>query len=200
MDNNRATTNDNADVTNKNEPDDDNDLDDDGVVNEGAAEEDVDDCGVGGEKEETKEDEGSSDSSETIISKEIAQQTIVRKRKAVEERKSKRKSPTTLASLPATQDLLVRLKSYADEAEDDEDDKDDEDDVVQRTRRWAVVRRILGQNCLNKKLLAAHIREQTNAESTKLISKNDVGRDKDSPSKRASKRLSEVAKRVSKTP
>ncbi len=173
-------------------------------MNEGEAEEDVDDCGVGGEKEETKEDEGSSDSSETIISKEIAQQTIVRKRKAVEERKSKRKSPTTLASLPATQDLLVRLKSCADKAEDDEDeaedDKHDEDDVVQRTRRWAVVRRILGQDCLNKKLLAAHIREQTNAVSTNLISKKNVGRDKDSPSKRASKRLSEVAKRVSKTP
>ena len=161
----------------------------------------------------------------------------------MEERKSKRKSrptrgitPTTLASLPATQDLLARLKSYADEGEDDEDEGEDDedkaedkaeekaedkaednkdnaeetkdedystdslDDNVQRTRRWAVVRRNLGHDCLNKKLLADHIREQTNAVATNLINVNDVGRDKDSPSKRASKRLSKLAKRTSKTP
>lgn len=74
---------------------------------------------------------------------------------------------TTVASLPATQDLLARLKSYADEGEDDEhvvlgeDDKDEAEDT------------------------------------NKDINVNDVGRDKDSPSKRASKRLSELAKRTS---
>ena len=81
-DNIRATTNDNAHVTN-------NDPGDDGVGNEGEVEEDVvdvdiaddnvvnvDDSGVEKEKEETNEEEDRSDSSETIISKEIAE-TIV---------------------------------------------------------------------------------------------------------------------------
>lgn len=65
-----------ANVTN-NEPDDDSDPYDDSVGNEGEAEEDVDDSGVREENEETNEDEGTSDSSETNISNEIAQQTIV---------------------------------------------------------------------------------------------------------------------------
>jgi hypothetical protein len=81
--NNRAATNVNADVTN-------NDPDDDGAANEGEADEDVvdddiaddnlvnvDDGGVVKKNKKTKEDKGSCDSSETMISKEEVPQTIV---------------------------------------------------------------------------------------------------------------------------
>jgi hypothetical protein len=125
------------------------------------------------------------------------------------QRKRKRKTQDpALASLPATQDLVARLKSYADDDDDDkggdkeegnntvEAEEEDEgystdslEEEVQRSRRCAVVRRNLGHDCLNPKLLAAHIREQTNAVAMNLVNVNDVGNDKDTPSKRTSKRL-----------
>ena len=145
------------------------------------------------------------------------------KNKRMSKRKSRPTQDPTLASLPATQDLLARLKSYADEADEDEDegrDKDEgndgveaeeedegystdslEEEVQRTSRRWAVVRRNLGHDQLNEKSFLAHVREQTNAVATNLIHVNDIGKDKDSPSKRTSKRLSKLAKRgVSKTP
>jgi hypothetical protein len=115
----------------------------------------------------------------------------------------------TLPSLPATQDLLARLESYA--AEEGEKDgegngesegysTDSTEEEVQRIRRWVVVRRNLGHDCMNEKSLLAHIREQTDAIPANLVNVNDLGKEKDTPSKRTSKRISELTKRISKTP
>ena len=137
---------------------------------------------------------------------------FAKKRKVVQEIKSKQKSrPSrgkTFPSLPATQDLLARLESYAEEGEKDnkgdgESDgysTDSMEEEIQRIRRWTVVRRNLGHDCMNEKSLLAHIREQTDAVPANLVNVNDVGKEKDTPSKRSSKRMSELAKRMSKTP
>ena len=59
----------------------------------------------------------------------------------------------------------------------------------QQIRQWTVVRRNLGHDCMNKKSLLAHIRdEQTDAVPANLVNDvNDVGKEKDTPSKRISK-------------
>jgi hypothetical protein len=134
---------------------------------------------------------------------------FAKKRKVVQEieesNKSKRKTRAqTLPSLPGTQDLVARLQSYAEEGEEEEEgdaySTHSMNKEVQRTRRWAVVRRNLGYDQLNEKSLIAHIREQTDAVPGNLVNVNDVGKEKDTPSKRSSKRLSELAKRMSQTP
>ena len=107
------------------------------------------------------------------------------KRKAVQEikksNKSKRKTRAqTLPLLPGTQDLVARLQSYAEEGEEEE-----EGDAY-------------STDSMNEEV--AHIREQTDAAPGNLVNVNDVGKEKDTPSKRSSKRLSELSKRMSQTP